>query len=69
MQPISCGCFKTNTKGGEQLKKGYTKEEVNNLNNNTDDDFDLRKYYNYYNVNNVTIENCKISKKNGPQLT
>ena len=48
--------------GGEQLKKGYTKEEVNNLNNNTDDDFDLRKYYNYYNVNNVTIENCKISK-------
>ena len=48
--------------GGEQLKDGYTQEQVNEMNDNATDDFDLRKYKNFYDVNNVTIENCKISK-------
>lgn len=48
--------------GGERLKNGYTSEEINQLGNNYEEDFDLRKYYDYYNVNDVTIENCKVSK-------
>ena len=48
--------------GGEQLKDGYTQDEVNELMDNATDDFDLRKYKNFYDVDNVTIENCKVSK-------
>ena len=48
--------------GGEQLKDGYTSTQVADILNTMTDDFDYRAYYNYYNVDNITIENCDISK-------
>lgn len=48
--------------GGEQLKEGYTSDYVSNIINTSTDDFDYRLYYNYYNIDNIVIENTKVSK-------
>ena len=47
--------------GGEQLKEGYSSDYVSNILNTSADDFDYRMYYNYYNIDNIVIENTKVS--------
>ena len=48
--------------GGQQPKSGYTDAEISNLNKTSEEDFDLRNYYNYYDIENVEIDECKVSK-------
>lgn len=48
--------------GGEQLKDGYTTDSFNEIKKDYSDDFDYRLFYNYYDIENLTISGCKVDK-------
>ena len=48
--------------GSKKLKTGYTLDKINSELKTYKGDYDERKYYDYYNVENVEILNCSINK-------